>query len=78
VHNCTQSLARDILFDSMGPVEDAGYDLILHVHDELVTETPDTTDFRAEHLAAIMSTPPEYAPDIPLAAAGFESKRYRK
>lgn len=78
VHNCTQSFARDLLFDSMPNIEAAGYDIVLHVHDEVITETPDTPEYDARHLAAIMSTPPDYAPDIPLAAAGYEAYRYRK
>jgi len=76
--NCTQSFARDILYDSMQNAENAGYSIVLHVHDELVTETPDSAKFNAEGLSAIMATPPIYALDMPLAAAGFESYRYRK
>jgi DNA polymerase len=78
VENCTQAAARDVLAGSMPEVEAAGYSIVLHVHDEIITETPDSPEFTADGLAEIMSRPPEWAPDIPLAAAGFEAYRYRK
>jgi hypothetical protein len=87
VHNCenaTQSFARDVFTDAGPRMEAAGYDLILPVHDENVTETPDTPEYSSETLAKIMTMPPSwkpdgqdsYAPDLPLAAAGFEGYRY--
>lgn len=76
--NIDQSFSRDILYDSMPRAEEAGYEIVLHVHDELVTETPDSPEFNAEALSRIMATPPAYAPDLPLAAKGFETYRYHK
>ena len=76
--NACQSLARDILAHNMPAVEAAGYQIVLTVHDETITEAPDSPEFNAAHLASLMATPPEWAPDIPLAAAGFEALRYRK
>lgn len=76
--NACQSFARDILAHNMPAVEAAGYQIVLTVHDEIITEAPDSPEFNAEHLASIMATPPAWAPDIPLAAAGFEALRYRK
>lgn len=76
--NACQSFARDILAHNMPAVEAAGYQIVLTVHDEIITEAPDSPEFNAAHLAGIMATPPSWAPDIPLAAAGFEALRYRK
>jgi DNA polymerase len=76
--NITQAVARDVLADSMPRVEAAGYRIVLSVHDELITETPDTPEFNAAHLSALMATPPEWADGLPLAAEGFEAARYRK
>lgn len=76
--NCTQSFARDILYDAMPRIEDAGYEIVLHVHDEAVTETPDTDQYSEAELSGLLATPPEYALDMPLAAAGYESYRYKK
>lgn len=76
--NCTQATARDVLASSMLSIEEAGYEIVLTVHDEDITETPDTPEYDHRHLAALMATPPVWAPDLPLAAAGFESYRYKK
>jgi DNA polymerase bacteriophage-type len=78
VENATQAFARDIMAHNMQPAEDAGYAIVLSVHDELLTETPDTDDYSHEALATIMATVPPWAKGIPLAAAGFETPRYRK
>jgi DNA polymerase len=76
--NLCQSFARDVLFDHMPTVELAGYKIVLRVHDELVTEAPDTDEFSSDQLSALISTPLNYCADMPLAAAGFTSYRYRK
>jgi len=76
--NCTQSFARDILYDAMPHIEDAGYEIVLHVHDEVVTEVADSDDYTHHGLSALLATPPAYALDMPLAAAGYESYRYKK
>lgn len=78
VHNCTQAVSRDVISCNMPKVEAAGYQILLTVHDEDITEAPDTEEFSADHLAALMSTNPEWCPDLPLAAAGFEAYRYKK
>jgi DNA polymerase len=78
VHNCTQAASRDVMAYNMQPAEDHGYKILLTVHDELITETPDSPEFNAEHLSEIMAAVPTWAEGLPLAAAGFESYRYRK
>lgn len=81
VHNCenvTQAVARDVLAHGMIGAEDAGYRVVLSVHDELLTETPDTVNYTHEDLSDIMSINPSWATGLPLAAEGFESYRYRK
>jgi len=78
VENATQAFARDILAYNMPAIERAGYEIVLSVHDELLTETPDSGEFSVDTLSAMMATPPPWAEGIPLAAAGFETLRYRK
>jgi len=78
IENATQAFARDILAYNMPAIEKAGYQIVLSVHDELLTEVPDTDEFNVDELSRMMSTAPHWAPGIPLAAAGFETKRYRK
>lgn len=78
IENCTQAFARDILAYNMPAIEAAGYEIVLSVHDELLTETPDREEFNADELGRMMATAPAWAKGIPLAAAGFETYRYRK
>lgn len=78
VENITQAVARDVMASAMPTIDAAGYQIVLSVHDELLTETPDTDDYTHEALAALMATPPTWAGSMPLAAAGFETYRYRK
>lgn len=78
VENITQAAARDVMASAMPAIEAAGYQIVLSVHDEFITETPDTDDFSSDGLAALMSTNPKWAEGLPLAAAGFETYRYRK
>ncbi|EDZ1757354.1 DNA polymerase [Salmonella enterica] len=78
VENVCQAAARDVLAGNMPMIEDAGYSIVLTVHDEVITEAPDTDDFNDKELSALLSTNPEWAPDIPLNAGGFEAYHYRK
>lgn len=86
--NVTQAFARDVFkgtdmrdgyHDTTSElIERAGYELLIPVHDENITETEDSDEFSAEALSEIMVTPLEWAPGLPLAAKGFETYRYRK
>ncbi|KKF34362.1 DNA polymerase I [Erwinia tracheiphila] len=76
--NVTQATARDVMAANMPGVEDNGYDIILTVHDEVLTEAPDTTDYSHEHLSTLLATNPAWALDLPLSAGGFEARHYRK
>ncbi len=79
IENCTQAFARDVMASSMPLIEACGYEIVLSVHDELITETPDDPrQFDCKGLAKMMAHPPVWAKGIPLAAAGFECTRYRK
>ncbi|EDU7785077.1 DNA polymerase [Salmonella enterica subsp. enterica serovar Oranienburg] len=78
VENVTQAAAREVLAGNMPLIEDAGYSIVLTVHDEVICEAPDTDDFNDKALSALLSTNPEWAPDIPLNAGGFEAYHYRK
>lgn len=76
--NVTSGTARDIMFHRMPDIEDAGYGIVLRVHDELVCETPDTSEYTHTHLAELMSRGFVWSDGLPLAATGFETHRYRK
>jgi DNA polymerase len=76
--NVTQAAARDVLADGEMAADAAGYGEVLPVHDEILAETPDTTEFSAQGLAHLMCSNSPWADGLPLAAAGFETYRYRK
>jgi DNA polymerase len=76
--NVTQAFARDVLAYNMPLIEERGYEIVLSVHDELLTETPDEPEYSSDRLAAWMANVPPWATGLPLAAAGFETYRYRK
>ena len=76
--NVTQAVARDVMAAGMTKAEAHGYGVVLSVHDELICETPDDLLYSAQGLADLMSIAPPWAEGLPLAAAGFETHRYRK
>jgi DNA polymerase len=78
VENIVQAVARDVFMTGMVGAEQHDYGVCIRVHDELITEVPDTADYSVDQLASIMSTNPSWAVGLPLAAAGFETYRYKK
>ena len=77
VENATQAVARDKLADRLVWLDRHGWNPVLHVHDEIVTET--APDFGStEDLERIMATMPAWAAGCPVAAAGWSKERYRK
>lgn len=78
VENCTQALCRDLLANALLNVEANGYPIVLHVHDEIICETPDTSEYTVGELERLMCELPEWAEGFPLVAEGAEMKRYAK
>lgn len=76
--NIVQAFCRDLLAYAMLNVEAGGYPIVLSVHDELVCETPDTSDYTVAELEKLMCALPEWAEGFPLVAEGAELKRYAK
>lgn len=74
--NVVQAIARDVLVEGMKRVEAAGYDIVLTIYDEIVAECDPEEDLT--YFTSLLATPPDWAPDLPLAAGGFETDRYRK
>ncbi|MCS5452529.1 DNA polymerase [Enterobacter huaxiensis] len=78
VENIIQAIARDILCYNLALIEAAGYKIVMTVHDEVITEAPDTPEFSVDELSKLLANNPPWAADLPLNAAGFEAYRYRK
>lgn len=75
VENIVQATARDCLRDAMLRLDEAGYKIAFHVHDEVILDVPEG-EGSLEEVAAIMGKPLTWAPDLPLRADGYECPRY--
>lgn len=75
--NVVQAVSRDLLVESMFRVEQAGYPIVLTVHDEILAE-PDVAFGSVEHFTDLMSVLPTWAEGLPLAVAAWEDQRYVK
>lgn len=77
VENCVQATARDCLRDCMMRMDDEGFDIRMHVHDEVIVNEP-IGGRTLDDLIAVMREPPDWAQDLPLNAAGFAGSFYKK
>jgi DNA polymerase len=74
MENVVQGLASDLLRHAMQSVEAAGFPVILHIHDEIVSEGPED---RLDEFAEIMTISPPWF-DAPIAVDAYATRRYRK
>ena len=74
VENIVQGTARDILCNSIHNLE--GYDIVMHIHDEVVIEASKET--KLEKVTSLMSKSPSWANDLLLRADGYECDFYQK
>ena len=78
--SAVQGTARDYLANSMLMLERNGYEIINSIHDEvlLLVDEDRAEEALENDVIPIMTNPPTWASDFPLAAEGWVSKRYRK
>jgi DNA polymerase len=77
--SAVQGTARDFLANAMLMLENKGYEVINSIHDEvLLLVDEEIGETAMDDVLKIMITPPSWAPDFPLAAEGWVSKRYKK
>lgn len=77
VENAVQAMARDCLAEKLLLIEDVGYSIVLHVHDEVGVEAPLDPD-TLNHICEIMSQPIAWASGLPLRADGYVTDFYKK
>lgn len=75
VENIVQAIARDILAEAMVRLEKNGFNIVMHIHDEVVIESDSSS---IEEINEIMSIVPSWATGLILDADGFESEFYKK
>lgn len=77
VENIVQATARDLLGYSLLSLDDRGYYVVMHVHDEVIVEIEEDRQ-ELENINKIMGTGPDWASGLPLNAEGFECSYYQK
>lgn len=75
VENIDQAISRDLMAEAMLRIDDAGYDILVSVHDELIAEHDRGS---VEEFCKLMATLPSWGAGIPLACEGWSGERYRK
>lgn len=75
--NVVQAIAYDLLVEGMMRVEEAGYPIILTVHDEILSEVPDEFG-SVEEFERLMVPEVEWAGGLPIAVGAWEGQRYAK
>lgn len=74
LENIVQAICRDVFVETMPRLEAAGYALVMHTHDEFICEVPDGFGSLEEFLS-IITQPPSWGPDLPVAAKARISDR---
>lgn len=77
--NADQAISRDLLAHGIMLSMNAGLDVRLHVHDQIIgLSLEDKAEEELALLIECMETPPPWGPDIPLGSAGFISPVFMK
>jgi len=79
IENIIQSLARDCLAETMLTLDEYGFDICVHVHDEVIIETPKIgAEIELEKICSIMGQEISWAKGLPLNAEGYLTNYYKK
>lgn len=75
--NIVQATARDLLALAMLRLRNAGFEIVMHIHDEAVVEVPEGVS-SVDEICRIMTEAPAWAAGLPLQADGYECEFYKK
>lgn len=79
VENIVQGIARDCLAITILRLEEKGYPIVFHVHDEVIIEAPENDGVHTlQGVEEIFRMPITWAPGLPLKGAGYTTKYYLK
>ena len=79
IENIVQAISRDLLAESMLRLNDKGYQITMHVHDEVVVELDESSsEDKLHEMNQIMSESPEWSKDLPSPCEGYITKFYKK
>lgn len=78
VENIVQAVARDCLAETIKKVTEAGYRIVMHVHDEIVVDVPKKDTDALRTITDIMKITPSWAEGMPLKGDGYETEFYKK
>lgn len=80
VENCVQAIARDCLAQAIEHLEQAGFPVVFHVHDEVVIDITPFADNETmlNAVVGIMSKPIPWAQGLPLGADGWVGNFFKK
>lgn len=77
VENIVQAVARDCLAHAMLTLDSMDYQIVMHVHDEVVIEIDEDSN-ELKTVCELMSQEIPWAPGLPLRADGYECQYYQK
>ena len=80
VENCVQAIARDCLAQAIEHLEEAGFPVVFHVHDEVVIDIAPYADHDTmlKNVVKIMAQPIPWAQGLPLGAEGWVGTFFKK
>lgn len=78
VENLTQAVARDCLAETIKTVTARGYQIVMHVHDEIIVDVPLAATDAYDTILKVMKSDIPWAPGLPLNADGYTCEYYRK
>ncbi|MDF2672439.1 MAG: hypothetical protein K0R09_704, partial [Clostridiales bacterium] len=77
IENIIQAIARDLLAEAMIRLDRVGFNIVAHVHDEVICEVP-IGKSSVEEVCKIMAEPVPWVKGLPLKADGYECLFYQK
>lgn len=78
VENLVQAVARDLLAQGLINAHRAGFEIIGHVHDEILCLADADDDTALDRLIDAMTTVPDWCSDAPVSAEGYAHAPYYK